>query len=56
MLAASLLVYVPIALMALAFGWGIVGVWIGLVGLIAARLTLLGTRFASRRWAVVGWA
>jgi len=23
--------------------------------LIAARLTLLGIRFAGRRWAVVGW-
>jgi putative MATE family efflux protein len=56
MLAASLLVYVPITLLSLAFGWGIVGVWVGLVGLIAARLAFLGTRFASRRWAVVGWA
>jgi putative MATE family efflux protein len=56
MLAASGLVYVPVALLSLAFGWGIVGVWSGLVGLIAARLTLLGTRFLSRRWAVIGWA
>ena len=56
MLAASCLVYIPIALLSLELGWGIVGVWAGLVGLIAARLTLLGARFAGRRWAVVGWA
>ena len=56
MLAASLLVYVPIALVALAADWGIVGVWSGLAALIVARLTLLGARFLGRRWAVVGWA
>jgi putative MATE family efflux protein len=56
MLAASCLVYIPIALLSLELGWGIVGVWAGLVGLIAARLTLLATRFAGQRWAVVGWA
>jgi putative MATE family efflux protein len=55
MLAASFLVYIPIALLSLAEGWGIVGVWVGLVALILARLVLLGTRFAGRRWAVVGW-
>jgi putative MATE family efflux protein len=56
MLAASVLVYIPIALVALAAGWGIIGVWSGLVALILARLTLLGARFVGRRWAVVGWA
>jgi putative MATE family efflux protein len=56
MLAASVLVYIPIALVALAAGWGIVGVWSGLVALIVARLVLLGARFLGRRWAVVGWA
>ena len=55
MLAASLGVFVPIALASLAFGWGIIGVWAGLDALIAARLVFLGTRFAGRRWAVVGW-
>ena len=55
MLAASGLVFLPIAFLSLAFGWGIVGVWIGLDALIAARLAFLGTRFAGRRWAVVGW-
>jgi Na+-driven multidrug efflux pump len=55
MLAASFLVYIPIALLSLAEGWGIVGVWVGLDALIVARLVLLGTRFVGRRWAVVGW-
>jgi putative MATE family efflux protein len=54
MVFASLAVYAPIALMSLAFDWGIVGVWCGLLGLIVARLITCGARFASRRWAVVG--
>jgi putative MATE family efflux protein len=54
MLAASLLVFVPIALLSLAFDWGIVGVWVGLVALIAARLGTCWWRFAGRRWAVTG--
>ena len=55
MLAASA-VFIAIAALALALGWGIVGVWAGLDVLIAARLALLGGRFAGRRWAVVGYA
>ena len=55
MLAAST-VFIVIAALSLAFSWGIVGVWIGLDALIAARLVLLATRFAGRRWAVVGYA
>jgi putative MATE family efflux protein len=54
MLAASLLVFVPVALASLALDLGIVGVWCGLVGLIAARLTTCGWRFRGRRWAIVG--
>jgi Na+-driven multidrug efflux pump len=56
MLASSFLVFIPIALLSLGLGWGIVGVWIGLDALIAARLAFLGTRFAGKRWAVVGFA
>ncbi len=55
MLAASA-VFVVIAALSLAMGWGIVGVWAGLDVLIAARLALLAARFAGRRWAVVGYA
>jgi Na+-driven multidrug efflux pump len=47
-------VFVPIALASLAFDLGIVGVWFGLIGLIAARLVTCGWRFAGRRWAVTG--
>jgi putative MATE family efflux protein len=54
MLVASLGFYVPVALAALAFDWGIVGVWVGLVGLIAVRLGTCAWRFRSRRWALVG--
>ena len=49
-------VFIPIALLSLHYSWGIVGLWIGLDVLIAARLALLGVRFLGRRWAVVGWA
>ena len=54
MLAASLLVFVPIALLSLALDWGLVGVWVGLVALIATRLATCWWRFAGRRWAVTG--
>jgi putative MATE family efflux protein len=54
MLASAVGVFVPIALASLAFDWGIVGVWCGLVGLIAARLVTCGWRFRGRRWAIVG--
>jgi putative MATE family efflux protein len=56
MLAVTLLVFVPLAACAFVFGWGIVGVWIALDALIAARLAFLWVRFAGRRWAVVGFA
>jgi putative MATE family efflux protein len=54
MLAAAA-VFIALAVGAYRAGWGIVGVWIALDALIAMRLTLLGTRFRSKRWAVVGW-
>ena len=54
MLAASLGLYVPVALGSLALGLGIVGVWAGLLGLIAVRLATCGWRFRGRRWAIVG--
>jgi putative MATE family efflux protein len=54
MLFATLGVFVPVTLASLAFDWGIVGVWCGLVGLIAARLATCAWRFAGGRWAVTG--
>jgi putative MATE family efflux protein len=45
-----------VALAALVFDWGIVGVWSALVVLICVRLALMLYRFAGRRWLVTGWA
>ena len=53
MLAAAA-VYVPIALLALHQGWGIVGVWWGLAGLIAVRALTCGARFLGSRWVLTG--
>jgi putative MATE family efflux protein len=54
MLASAGCVYIPIALASLHFGWGITGVWWGLLALVAARVATTGARFLGRRWAVVG--
>jgi Na+-driven multidrug efflux pump len=54
MVAASGL-FVLLAALAFAYGWGVIGVWVALDVLIAARLALLGPRFVSRKWALVGW-
>ena len=56
MVIASLGFYVPLALLALHFHWGIVGVWAGLLALIAIRLATNVARFLRRRWIVVGAA
>jgi Na+-driven multidrug efflux pump len=53
MLSAAAL-YVPIALLALSEGWGIVGVWCGLLGLIGVRLLTCGARFLGSRWVLTG--
>jgi Na+-driven multidrug efflux pump len=47
-------VYVPVALLALHQGWGIVGVWWGLAGLIGVRALTCGTRFLGSRWVLTG--
>jgi Na+-driven multidrug efflux pump len=49
-------VFVPLALLALELGWGIVGVWCALLALMVARLVTLAPRFLGRRWALVGAA
>ena len=54
MLLAGLGVYVPIALLALHLGWGITGVWAGLLAFVGARLVTLGARLLGGRWAVEG--
>ena len=47
---------IVVAAAALAFDWGVVGVWIALLVLIVVRLLLMGWRFLGRRWLVTGWA
>jgi putative MATE family efflux protein len=47
-------VYIPIALLALDQGWGIIGVWWGLAALIVVRLATCGGRFLTERWALTG--
>jgi putative MATE family efflux protein len=54
MMLAALVFYVPLALAALHFHWGIVGVWAGLLALVAVRLATNAWRFARRRWIVLG--
>jgi putative MATE family efflux protein len=51
---AAAAVFVPLALAALEFGWGIVGVWCALLALMGVRLVTLAVRFAGRRWALAG--
>ena len=53
MLAAAA-VYIPIVLLTLDRGWGIEGVWWGLVALIGVRLVTCAGRFLSSRWALTG--
>ena len=47
---------IPVAVVALEEGWGIVGVWAALCVLIAMRLATCGVRFAGQRWALTGAA
>ena len=54
MVAASA-IFIVVASLAYALGWGVVGVWAALDVLLLARLALLGPRFLRRKWAVVGW-
>jgi putative MATE family efflux protein len=50
----ALAVFVPIALLSLHFGWGVLGVWWGIDALMVARLATIGARYRNRRWVVTG--
>jgi putative MATE family efflux protein len=54
MVPCSLLVFAPLALASLLAGWGIVGVWLAIVALIAARFVFGGVRFLGEGWAHSG--
>ncbi|MCW2522757.1 MAG: family efflux transporter [Frankiales bacterium] len=51
---AALFGYVPLALAALHFGWGLAGVWAGLAAFIGLRLVGMALRARSGRWLIVG--
>ena len=50
---ASLGGLVPVCLLALRFGWGLQGIWIGMVVMMVARAVLTVWRLRSGVWAVV---
>jgi putative MATE family efflux protein len=50
----AFVVFVPIGLLALHEGWGIVGVWAGLDVMMVVRCATLGARFLGERWVVLG--
>jgi putative MATE family efflux protein len=56
MVFAALGVLMPILLLALQFGWGVRGVWWGLMALMLARLATLLPRMLGGRWLRLGAA
>jgi putative MATE family efflux protein len=47
-------VFIPLLMAALAFDWGLIGIWASLNLLMVARLAPLYRRFEGRRWLVLG--
>ncbi|SHF35549.1 MATE family efflux transporter [Streptoalloteichus hindustanus] len=46
--------FLPVVWLALALGWGLTGIWIGLAAFMVLRLAAVLARARSGRWAVVG--
>jgi Na+-driven multidrug efflux pump len=46
--------FVPVSLLALHEGWGIGGVWAGLLSFIVIRFVGMALRIRGGRWVVVG--
>lgn len=53
-LVSMLLGYIPLAVCALIFGWGLGGVWAGLAASILLRFVGMAWRTRSGRWLVIG--
>jgi putative MATE family efflux protein len=53
-LLAAVLGFLPLIWAALAFGWGLAGIWSGLAGFMLVRLVAVLARLRSGRWALVG--
>jgi Na+-driven multidrug efflux pump len=47
-------VFIPVLMAALAFDWGLIGIWVALNILMVARLAPLWRRFEGERWLVLG--
>ncbi|MBS9534834.1 MATE family efflux transporter [Mycobacterium sp. M1] len=52
--ASALFGFLPLVWLALAFDWGLAGIWSGLTTFIVLRLVFVGARTVSGRWAVNG--
>jgi len=50
----SAAVCIPLTVVALELGWGIVGVWGAIAALIGMRLLTCAVRFSGQRWALTG--
>ncbi|BBY16572.1 MATE family efflux transporter [Mycolicibacterium litorale] len=53
-LISALVGFLPLIWLALAFGWGLVGIWAGLTTFMVLRLVFVGWRALSGRWLVPG--
>lgn len=53
-LLAAVLGFLPLIWAALAFGWGLAGIWSGLAGFMLVRLVAVLARLRSGRWALTG--
>jgi putative MATE family efflux protein len=53
-LLAAVLGFLPLIWSALAFGWGLAGIWSGLAGFMLVRLVAVLARLRSDRWALTG--
>ncbi|NLU81475.1 MATE family efflux transporter [Rhodococcus sp. HNM0569] len=53
-LACALIGFLPLIWLSLAYGWGLAGVWTGLVVFVALRMCAVVGRTLSGRWAVAG--
>ena len=51
MAAAGAIGFAPLAILSTLLGWGIIGIWLALFGLIVARLVLYMARFHGATWA-----
>ncbi|WP_426718303.1 MATE family efflux transporter [Corynebacterium auriscanis] len=51
-IASVLLGYLPLVWLSYAFGWGLTGVWLGLLAMISIRMVAVTVRFRGNAWMV----